>query len=73
MSRSISRLPPVETPYEATHYQLLRLLNSPNTLQHPHPPILITSSGEHKTLRLVAATAIRAICSTFPAPASPTI
>lgn len=43
-----------ETPYEGTHYQLLRPLNSPNTLQHLHPPILIAGSGERKTLRLVA-------------------
>lgn len=43
-----------ETPYEGTHYQLLRPLNSPNALQHPHPPILIAGSGERKTLRLVA-------------------
>jgi F420-dependent oxidoreductase-like protein len=43
-----------ETPYEGTHYQLLRPLNSPNTLQRPHPPILIAGSGEQKTLRLVA-------------------
>jgi F420-dependent oxidoreductase-like protein len=43
-----------EAPYEGAHYQLLRPLNSPNTLQHPHPPILIAGSGERKTLRLVA-------------------
>jgi F420-dependent oxidoreductase-like protein len=43
-----------ESPYEGTHYQLLRTLNSPNTLQPPHPPILIAGSGEKKTLRLVA-------------------
>lgn len=43
-----------ETPYEGAHYQLLRPLNSPNTLQRPHPPILIAGSGERKTLRLVA-------------------
>lgn len=43
-----------ESPYEGNHYQLLRPLNSPNTLQHPHPPILIAGSGERKTLRLVA-------------------
>jgi F420-dependent oxidoreductase-like protein len=43
-----------EAPYEGTHYQLLRPLNSPNTLQHPHPPILVAGSGEQKTLRLVA-------------------
>jgi F420-dependent oxidoreductase-like protein len=43
-----------EEPYEGVHYQLLRPLNSPNTLQSPHPPILIAGSGERKTLRLVA-------------------
>lgn len=43
-----------EVPYEGTYYRLLRPLNSPNTLQHPHPPILIAGSGEKKTLRLVA-------------------
>jgi F420-dependent oxidoreductase-like protein len=43
-----------EAPYEGNHYQMLRPLNSPNTLQRPHPPILIAGSGERKTLRLVA-------------------
>jgi F420-dependent oxidoreductase-like protein len=43
-----------EEPYDGAHYQLLRPLNSPNTLQHPRPPILIAGSGEKKTLRLVA-------------------
>jgi len=43
-----------ESPYDGTHYKLLRPLNSPNTVQHPHPPILIAGSGEQKTLRLVA-------------------
>jgi F420-dependent oxidoreductase-like protein len=43
-----------EARYDGTHYQLLRPLNSPNTLQRPHPPILIAGSGERKTLRLVA-------------------
>ena len=43
-----------EAPYEGTHYKLLRPLNSPNTIQQPHPPILIAGSGEKKTLRLVA-------------------
>jgi|HubBroStandDraft_1064217.scaffolds.fasta_scaffold22850_2 F420-dependent oxidoreductase-like protein len=43
-----------EAPYEGAHYRLGRPLNSPNTLQHPHPPILIAGSGERKTLRLVA-------------------
>lgn len=43
-----------ESPFEGEHYQLPRPLNSPNTLQRPHPPILIGGSGEQKTLRLVA-------------------
>jgi F420-dependent oxidoreductase-like protein len=43
-----------EAPYEGNHYQMLRPLNSPQTLQRPHPPILIAGSGERKTLRLVA-------------------
>jgi F420-dependent oxidoreductase-like protein len=43
-----------ESPYQGTHYQLPRPLNSPNTLQRPHPPVLIAGSGERKTLRLVA-------------------
>jgi len=43
-----------EAPYAGKHYQLLRPLNSPNTVQHPHPPILIAGSEEQKTLRLVA-------------------
>lgn len=43
-----------DTAWQGRHYQLLRPLNSPNTLQRPHPPILIAGSGERKTLRLVA-------------------
>jgi F420-dependent oxidoreductase-like protein len=43
-----------ESPYEGKHYQLARPLNSPNSVQRPHPPILIGGSGERKTLRLVA-------------------
>ena len=43
-----------ESPYEGTHYRLGRTLNSPQTLQRPHPPILIGGSGEKKTLRMVA-------------------
>jgi F420-dependent oxidoreductase-like protein len=41
-------------PYEGTHYQLARTLNSPQSLSRPHPPILIGGAGERKTLRLVA-------------------
>jgi alkanesulfonate monooxygenase SsuD/methylene tetrahydromethanopterin reductase-like flavin-dependent oxidoreductase (luciferase family) len=43
-----------QAPWQGTHYQLRRPLNSPNTLQHPHPPIPIAGRGERKTLRLVA-------------------
>jgi F420-dependent oxidoreductase-like protein len=43
-----------ESPYEGRHYRLVRPLNSPNSVQRPHPPILIGGSGEGKTLRLVA-------------------
>jgi alkanesulfonate monooxygenase len=41
-------------PYRGKHYALTRTLNVPQSLQRPHPPILIGGSGERKTLRLVA-------------------
>ncbi len=41
-------------PYEGKHYQLGRTLNSPQSVQRPHPPILIGGTGEKKTLRFVA-------------------
>jgi F420-dependent oxidoreductase-like protein len=41
-------------PYVGQHYKLDRTLNVPQTLQRPHPRILIGGSGEKKTLRLVA-------------------
>ena len=40
--------------YEGKHYRLGRTLNVPQSLQRPHPPILIGGGGERKTLRLVA-------------------
>ena len=43
-----------EKPFEGKYYQPQRLLNSPQSVQRPHPPILIGGSGEKKTLRLVA-------------------
>ena len=43
-----------ETPFEGTYYRLNRPLNSPNSVQRPHPPILIGGGGERRTLRLVA-------------------
>ena len=42
------------SPYEGKYYQMEYLLNSPQAIQRPHPPILIGGSGEQKTLRLVA-------------------
>lgn len=43
-----------ETPFEGMYYRLNRPLNSPNSVQRPHPPILIGGGGERRTLRLVA-------------------
>lgn len=43
-----------EEPFEGRHYRAARLLNSPQALSRPHPPILIGGGGEQKTLRLVA-------------------
>jgi F420-dependent oxidoreductase-like protein len=43
-----------ETPFTGRHYQLMRPLNSPNSVQRPRPPILIAGGGEKKTLRFVA-------------------
>src|SRR5207248_9002003 len=43
-----------EKAYDGKHYHLARTLNSPQSVQRPHPPILIGGSGERKTLRLVA-------------------
>jgi len=43
-----------EKPYQGKQYQLGRPLNSPSSVQKPHPPILIGGAGERKTLRLVA-------------------
>jgi F420-dependent oxidoreductase-like protein len=43
-----------ESGYDGTHYKLGRTLNSPQTLQRPHPYLMIGGGGEKKTLRLVA-------------------
>ncbi|GAA2073609.1 LLM class F420-dependent oxidoreductase [Microbacterium hatanonis] len=41
-------------PYRGTHFQLDETLNSPPSIQRPHPPIMIGGKGEKKTLRMVA-------------------
>ncbi len=43
-----------EEPFQGRHHQAERLLNSPQSLSRPHPPILIGGGGEGVTLRLVA-------------------
>ena len=43
-----------EKPYQGTHYQLERPLNSPQSLTRPHPPVMVCGGGEQKTLRMVA-------------------
>jgi F420-dependent oxidoreductase-like protein len=43
-----------ETPFAGRHYRLTRPLNSPNSAQRPHPPILVAGAGENRTLPLVA-------------------
>jgi F420-dependent oxidoreductase-like protein len=58
-----------EEPFTGEHYQLGRPLNSPNSLQRPHPPILVGGGGERKTLRLVARYADA--CNLFPGPQLP--
>ncbi|HEU5347974.1 MAG TPA: LLM class F420-dependent oxidoreductase [Ktedonobacterales bacterium] len=41
-------------PYEGKYARMEYALNAPNSLQRPHPPILVGGGGEKKTLRLVA-------------------
>lgn len=41
-------------PYDGRYYQLAEPINVPDSVQRPHPPILIGGGGEQKTLRLVA-------------------
>ncbi len=43
-----------EEAFDGAHFRATRLLNSPQALSRPHPPIMIGGGGERKTLRLVA-------------------
>jgi F420-dependent oxidoreductase-like protein len=43
-----------EEAFEGRHFQAGRLLNSPQSVSRPRPPIMIGGGGERKTLRLVA-------------------
>ena len=42
------------SPYQGKHTQMEQPINNPQTLQKPHPPILIGGMGPQKTLRFVA-------------------
>ncbi len=41
-------------PFEGKHYHFKETLNSPQSLQKPHPPLLIGGRGEKKTIKLAA-------------------
>lgn len=58
-----------ETPFAGKHFQLERLLNSPQSIARPHPPIMIGGSGEKVTLKLVARYADA--CNLYPLPDMP--
>jgi F420-dependent oxidoreductase-like protein len=58
-----------ERGFEGSHVRLSRALNLPQSLQRPHPPILIAGSGEKRTLPLVACYADA--CNIRPSPEIP--
>ncbi len=43
-----------QSEFHGRHVEATRLLNSPQALTRPHPPIMVGGGGEQKTLRLVA-------------------
>jgi len=55
--------------FEGEHVQMGRVLNLPQSLTRPHPPILIAGSGERRTLPLVASLADA--CNIRPSPEIP--
>jgi F420-dependent oxidoreductase-like protein len=55
--------------FAGEHFHLERMLNMPQSLTRPHPPILIGGSGEKKTLRLVAQ--YGDACNLYPMPDMP--
>ena len=56
-------------PFTGNHIRIERPLNLPQSLSHPHPPILIAGSGERRTLPLVARFADA--CNLRPSPEIP--
>lgn len=57
-----------EAPLEGHHLRAGRLLNAPQSLSRPRPPIMVGGGGERKTLRLVAQYADA--CNVFGGPES---
>src|SRR5690606_35837089 len=43
-----------DAPFAGQHFELERTLNVPQSLERPHPYLLVGGGGERKTLRLVA-------------------
>ncbi len=56
-----------EEAFDGLHVHATRLLNAPQSISRPHPPIMVGGGGEKKTLRLVAQYADA--CNVFGGPA----